>query len=575
MPSVLIIDGYVDEPSCLGVPPYISPYPRYIYGAIKTVDSKISILYNTIDQLRNQRKDLELLDKFDIIIVIAGIVVPGRYLSGNPLSPREIIEYFSQVSKPFKILCGPAARFGFGMAGGESTRFPAEISDIFDMIIKGDPDYVIHQIITEGMNIDSIDPNMCHHSLDELAEYAIKGSNIVTQHPFYPEFLIAEIETYRGCSRSIVGGCSFCSEPAKGTPRFREIHDIISEIKYLYQIGVSHFRLGNQPCFFSYKAFKADSEEFPKPNPAAIERLLKGIRQVAPKLRTLHIDNANPGVLARHPDECRTIAKSIIRYHTSGDVAAFGVESVDPVVIEKNNLKAYPNEVLKAIRLLNEVGSSRGDNGLPELLPGLNFVFGLPGESKKTFSSALEFLQQIMDEKLLIRRINIRQVLSLPGTSLITNNFQKVTHHKSLFQHFKAQVQRRFEKPFLTMVVPRYTLLRNLFTECYDGNLTFARQIGSYPLLVGIPGKLPLNKFIDAKIIDYGYRSVTAIPYPLDINSSPRETIEALPHIGKKRSTRIINSRPIKNYQELANSLDDQDLIKDLKIFLGNELLTS
>ena len=125
------------------------------------------------------------------------------------------------------------------------------------------------------------------------------------------------------------------------------------------------------------------------------------------------------------------------------------------------------------------------------------------------------------------------------------------------------------------MVLPRCTLLRNLFTECYDGNLTFARQIGSYPLLVGIPGKLPLNKFIDAKIIDYGYRSVTAIPYPLDINSSPRETIEALPHIGKKRSTRIINSRPFKNYQELANSLDDQDLIKDLKIFLGNELLTS
>ena len=30
----LILDCYVDEPACLGVPPFVSPYPRYIYGAL-------------------------------------------------------------------------------------------------------------------------------------------------------------------------------------------------------------------------------------------------------------------------------------------------------------------------------------------------------------------------------------------------------------------------------------------------------------------------------------------------------------------------------------------------------------
>jgi len=29
-----ILDCYVDEPACFGVPPFISPYPRYIFGAL-------------------------------------------------------------------------------------------------------------------------------------------------------------------------------------------------------------------------------------------------------------------------------------------------------------------------------------------------------------------------------------------------------------------------------------------------------------------------------------------------------------------------------------------------------------
>jgi radical SAM superfamily enzyme with C-terminal helix-hairpin-helix motif len=575
MSSVLIVDGYVDEPSCLGVPPYISPYPRYIYGAIKAAKSTLSICYKTIDQLRNSRLSIEFYEKFDIIIVIAGMIVPGRYLSGYPMSPREVTDFFSNIARPIKILCGPAARYGFGLSGGIPTRVSEKINNLFDLVIQGDPDIVINQLIVENMNINAVDPEMFHHSMDKVAEYASKGANIVSQHPFYPDFLLAEIETFRGCSRSIVGGCSFCSEPAKGLPRFREIKDIASEIKLLYQNGVKHFRLGNQPCFFSYKAFDADREEFPRPNPVAIEKLLKGVRCVAPNLKTLHIDNANPGVLARYPEESIAIAKSIIRYHTSGDVAAFGVESVDPVVIEKNNLKACPEDVFEAVRILNEVGSIRGNSGLPELLPGLNFVFGLPGETKKTYSLALEFLQQILHEKLLVRRINIRQVIPLPGTPLEKSGLRNISRHKSLFQHFKSQVRRRIEKPLLMKLMPKNTLIKNLYTECYDGNLTFARQLGSYPLLVGIPGKIPLKRFLDAKIVDYGYRSVTAIPFPLDINTVPIETIETLPGIGKKRAVRIVNNRPILNYKKLADSLDDQSLIKELKIFLGDELLTS
>ena len=33
--ETVIIDGYVDEPACLGVPPYISPYIRTVAGVLK------------------------------------------------------------------------------------------------------------------------------------------------------------------------------------------------------------------------------------------------------------------------------------------------------------------------------------------------------------------------------------------------------------------------------------------------------------------------------------------------------------------------------------------------------------
>ena len=91
----------------------------------------------------------------------------------------------------------------------------------------------------------------------------------------------------------------------------------------------------------------AGEVEFPRPNPEALEQLFHGIRIAAPDLKTLHIDNANPGVIARYPNESRQIAKSIIHYHTSGDVAALGVESVDPIVMKKNNLKASADEVFE------------------------------------------------------------------------------------------------------------------------------------------------------------------------------------------------------------------------------------
>lgn len=557
MIKISILDGYVDEPTCLGVPPYISPYPRYIAGAIWSFDKSSHITYVTIDQIRKDKQFLQALSKSDLVVIIAGMSVPGRYLSGFPASPNELISLMNQLQKPIKILMGPAAKYGFGISGGKRIKDIDFVKDAFNLIVKGDGEIVIYEILKNKFDIENLNASKCRKNASSIRNFAIKGSKIVRQHSNYPDHLICEIETYRGCPRSLVGGCSFCSEPSKGSPDFRPIKDIVDEIQALYNNGVKHFRIGNQPCIFSYMAKDAEKNEFPSPNPNALEKLFKGIRNVAPNLKTLHIDNANPGILARYPSECRRISKTIIKYHTPGDVAAFGMESADPVVISKNNLKATPEEVLTAIKLLNKTGSKIGFNGMPELLPGLNFVFGLKGETKNTYNLDYEFLKNILDRNLLLRRINLRQVIPIPGTKMFQIGNKIILKNKQYFQRFKKRVKTNIEQPMLKKILPKGTILKDTYTEKYKGKLTFSRQIGSYPLLIGIPGVYPLKNFFDVKVIDYGFRSITAIPFPLDINIAPRQTIEALPGVGKKRAIRILAKRPFKDKKQFINALDD------------------
>ncbi|RLF57168.1 MAG: radical SAM protein [Thermoplasmata archaeon] len=564
MATISIIDGYIDEPTCLGVPPYISPYPRYIAGAIKDFSKEINIKYFTIDQIRSNPSLISIFEKSTIIIVITGMVVPGKYLSGYPLHPKEIIKIFDKIHNPIKLLCGPAATFGFGVSGGKKPGYYHDILTIFDALIKGDPEIVISELLKNNLQLDQINMFQKRKNAEQIRNYAIKGAEIVSQHPFFPNRLIVEIETYRGCPRSLTGGCSFCIEPTKGLPDFRSIKSIHDEIHELYSNGIRHFRIGNQPCLFSYQSEYIGKNECPKPNPNAIEQLFSGIRKIAPDLKTLHIDNVNPGVVANYPDESQKIIQTIVKYHTSGDVAAFGVESVDDAVISQNNLKADKNMILDAIRLFNKYGSSIGSNGLSELLPGLNFVFGLKGETKKTFKENYSFLQNIVKENLLIRRINLRQVIPLIGTEMELIGEKIIRKHKKDFQSFKYKVKTTIEQPLLKKLIPRCAILTDIYPELWKGNITFGRQIGSYPILVGIPGKYPLNKPLTIKIIDHGYRSVTGIPYPLNINTCPQKTIESLNGIGKKRAIRIIKNRPYDTIKDLENILDDKEILSPI-----------
>lgn len=477
-----ILDCYTDEPAGLGVPPYLGVYPRYIYGYLKEQTDEF-IYYLTIDDLRlfkfynnqikkkqktdiriynltkNQKDISRILEQTKDLIIILGVHTPGKYLSAKPGTLNEVIKLTADL-RCRKILTGPAV-FGTALEGGKFFE-KADLSK-FDDIQDFDFSY------------------------RKIAGFAVIGAEIMKQ---IPDLRIIEIETSRGCSRK--EGCSFCTEPIKHKLEFREIRDIINEMKSFYKLGIRDFRLGKQSCFYTY------------PEPV---KLLKGIKKEFPELRTLHIDNVNPMMVIN--ERGKRITQAIVENCSASNVAAFGVESFDYDVISANNLNCNPDDVYEAVRIINEYGGEIGENGMQKYLPGINLLFGLDKESKKTHGENMKWLKKILDDGLLLRRINIRQVNIFEGTPLYKSVGNKyLRKNKKYYWKWRNEIRQKIDFPMLKRLVPKGRVLRGVRMEVYDGNHTFGRQLGSYPLIVGVNEKIELNRYYDIKVKAHMLRSI-------------------------------------------------------------------
>jgi len=463
--------------------------------------------------------------------MIAGVTVPGKYLGGTPATLSEIQQIGQMLRGPKKLIGGPIG-FGYATEGGQPAI--RQVISGFDALLAGEPAIALDNYLAGNEPAGVLD-------YTRTDPWSIAGSSVIRQHPDYP-FVMCELETARGCSHGATGGCSFCTEPFYGMPKYRSIAGIAAEVAALHAHGARHFRVGRQPDILAYGAGPG---EFPAPEPAKIEALFSAICTAAPEMKTLHIDNTNPATIARHEDKAREALRAIIRHHTSGDVAAFGMETADPAVIAANNLKAQPDEVFRAIEVVNEEGGKRRDN-VPELLPGLNFVCGLAGETEKTYELNEQFLNHILEASLSVRRVNIRQVMPFEGTPAFTDN--TLGKYDRRFRQFKEYVRNKIDLPMLRRVFPIGTVLRNVRVEV-SGELSFGRQMGSYPILVGIPLRLPERAVTDVMVVDWGMRSITALPAPVTINTLPPSAVRWLPGIGKKKVAAVIAKRPFRDLE--------------------------
>jgi radical SAM superfamily enzyme with C-terminal helix-hairpin-helix motif len=549
--QVVIVDGYVDEPAHFGVPPYISTYPRYTAGAL--VDAGVpreQITYHTIDELRDERGKWRAVADADLMIYVGGMTVPGKYVGGTPAEPDEVKE-LAWTADGTTLMGGPV-KFGVGEKNEGASDTERKDLD-YDFVAKGDVEAAAYDLVSSGL--EGFGDRMREYN--EVERWAAKGAFVVEQHPNHPDYLIAELETSRGCAYR----CSFCTEPLYGDPNFRTAESVVREVDRLSDSGVKHFRIGRQADIL---AFGGNGEA---PNPDALRDLYGGIREVVPDLETLHLDNMNPVTIVDYPERSREAIRIIAEHNTPGDTAAFGLESADPVVQEQNNLLVSADECLEAVRVVNEEGGWRpGDaekrgpsldgDRLPKLLPGINLVHGLMGERPETYEHNKRFLQQVYDEGLMLRRINIRQVMAFAGTEMSETGADIAKEHKQQFKPYKREVREEIDRPMLKRVLPAGTVLEDVHTEYHQDGKTFGRQLGTYSLLVAVPGERPLGETLDVAVVDYGYRSVTGVPYPLDLNAASLDELTSIPGIGQRTAGDIVVGRPYATIADVPESAD-------------------
>lgn len=541
--NYLIVDCFVDEPACFGVPPFISPYPRYVFGAL--VDSgvkKDTIIYTTIDSIRDTLYKVH--EQYNHVFLIGGAVVPGKYLGARIGSVNEISRII-QGNEHLNFSLGGMIRFMMPEKYTNLTPVHNDIEAFAYTLVKGMPE-------------DK------KSSYQEIGRWSMIGASVVKKHPDYPH-CIAEIETYRGCPRS--QHCSFCSESLSGAVSCRPIKDITSEIDALISAGLSRFRLGKQADILLYGSSCSEyRHSFPRPDtgpPRELFNELKGKKESG-RILLLNVDNANPGTIAHFPDESSQILEHIADAITPGDTLALGIESFDEDVMARNNLKVTGEQAIQAVEIINSIGSKR-IQGIPVLLPGINLIHGLSGESMKTFETNYQWLMKILEKGLLVKRINIRSLLPFPGT-VLHDSIPSVPHKvRNRFEYYRERIRHDVDRVMLKKIYPQGTVLNDIHILDTRDGYSLGKQIASYSITVKTPGELPLRSFSDIIVTGHRERSLAGLPIPININTVSQKAIESIPGISKKRASEIIIRRPFSTVDEVKGLLNDTD-----SIFLNN-----
>jgi len=218
-------------------------------------------------------------------------------------------------------------------------------------------------------------------------------------------------------------------------------------------------------------------------------------------------------------------------------------------------LNCNSEQLISAVRMVNSLGRKKGPRGLPGLLPGLNFIAGLNGETESTYSNNIDLLRRLRSEGLWLRRVNIRQVEG--------SGFQEIPAR--IFRDFKKKVREEFDSPVLEEMLPVGTILRKVRWEAHNDRIrrpeqvidpqyrdpeihgssgvTFGRQIGAYPILVGVRYRIPLETISDVLVTGHGQRSVTGVELGVDVNRATAQQLAAIPGIGKKSAWNIVSTR--------------------------------
>ncbi len=200
------------------------------------------------------------------------------------------------------------------------------------------------------------------------------------------------IEITRGCSF----GCKFCQTTFmyNAPVRHRSIDKICKYVETGLKYDIKEFR------FVTPNAFSYGSENGCNINLNKLENLLKSVRGT--------IKNKGKMFLGSFPSEVRpehvtpdTI--ELVKTYTDNDNLIFGAQSGSPKILEQLNRGHTVEDVYNAAKLTIESG----------LKANIDFIFGLPNETKEDIAKTLKFMDDLTK---LGARIHGHTFMPLAGT---------------------------------------------------------------------------------------------------------------------------------------------------------------
>jgi radical SAM superfamily enzyme YgiQ (UPF0313 family) len=296
-------------------------------------------------------------------------------------------------------------------SGMHPTIVPEDTIKIpyFDIVIKGEGDYTILDIVKTLMNNKSLKSvkgiyfrkgkrivkTLTRPLIKDLDKLPIPARNSLLNEKNYPPQLMGSIITSRGCSHR----CTFCSrDPQWGSQlRFRNPENIVNEIEEVF----NQYR--TRQFMFWDSNFTTDRN-----------RVIKICNLI--KKKKLRIAWACRARVNNLDEKLIKIMKSSGCY-----CICLGIESGNQEILNKMKKGITLNQIRKIIKLCKKEG----------IFVHTWFMLGYPGENKKTIEDTLNFIKELNSDNLVLYFTTpyptTELYKNLNSKSFLTKNFYDYT----------------------------------------------------------------------------------------------------------------------------------------------------
>ncbi len=149
---------------------------------------------------------------------------------------------------------------------------------------------------------------------------------------------------------------------------------------------------------------------------------------------------------------------------------------------------------------MNKYGKERGEDGMPKYLPGINIIYGLTGQSKKTLKYNRDNFKRILESGNFVRRVFVRKLTSPYGEQFDEHQ----VNEDEEFEFWKSEIEKAFIIPMLKKVYPIGLELRDVRMEMFKEGNSILRKMATCPIRVLIKNKeLTIDNFYDIRVIGY------------------------------------------------------------------------